>query len=514
MKKLFLSIVLLFVLQNSFSQSPPACQFVPYPEMENNSNYSNRYQIIPNTDGPFVINLKFHGVHGANGEDIHNVNEARFLRMTARLNEVYNTHNIFFKYRGFNILKDPNFINIGYPGQHTMVELVDEYKNKGLYDYSSLNIFVSHGPSSGGPNEVWCSTTFADEGDYGFYNYMLPHEMGHMLGLYHVQSRSMVRIELVLQNIVPCTYSIFFPTINQMKKPIHPIVQPLALPNENVTRDPASINFNADHAGDKVIDTQASFDGFTGNYCKNSVNGQFLGNVWNEHPEVTDFVGETYKCTAVESHNIMSAGIPESFTLGQGKRMREHIVGNFNNIFKQKMSMLDDDSADMAVLYEPFALGATNGTGNPVVTAAFARTITPNTTNTGVNIWNCGPFVARYQPGFNYEFTNASGQLTTQTIYQQYNTSCTNFIGVKIPLLGQDIINTAEPQCFSSFEAYIKGEVKSLDNLGSYYLSIQELDAIKASNPNLYDELQSGKYHIIIKETTSGYIDQKVMYKN
>ena len=68
--------------------------------------------------------------------------------------------------------------------------------------------------------------------------------------------------------------------------------------------------------------------------------------------------------------------------------------------------------------------------------------------------------------------------------------------------------------CFSSFEPYIKGDIKSLSNLGSPFIMYETLDEIKASDPNLYEFLQSKEYHIITKETESGFQDQKVIYKN
>ncbi|MBK8600196.1 MAG: hypothetical protein IPN80_06190 [Flavobacterium sp.] len=68
--------------------------------------------------------------------------------------------------------------------------------------------------------------------------------------------------------------------------------------------------------------------------------------------------------------------------------------------------------------------------------------------------------------------------------------------------------------CFGSFEPFTSGDVKSLNNLGSGIFTQEQLDEIKASDPNLYEQLQSGKYHIITKQTDSGFIDQKVIYKN
>lgn len=494
----------------SYSQITHTCNFVPDADMLDVSKYSNRYQIISNTDGPYVFNIRFHGVHETDGSDLHNINEARFLRSIARLNEVYNPHNIFFKYRGYDILNDSDYVNTGSLGTGTLLgtQIRDKFVSKGMFDYSSINIFVTHGFASGGAGTPWCvfySTTNPDVTPIGsrFYDYLVPHEVGHRFGLMHIESRTIIDYQIISDNLPQCMNNSYLPSPPQMVKPNMP-QQQTSIQIENVTRDTNNLAYNADIGGDFVADTQACFEGYLFNYCRNyiptpeeiAIGYYGLGNlcsnfdIWSPHPDVVDFVGEQYACTVLETRNIMGQGFSTSFTLGQGKRMREYIASNMVT-YRQTLSLLDDETADMSVLYEPFALGAV-GVSNPVLGTAYSKTMTPNETNTGVNVWNCGPFVARYQPGFNYEFTDTAGQITNQTIYQQYNANCNGFIGVKIPILGSEVIQTMEPMCFSSFEPYIKGEIKSLDYLGSIYITIQELDAIKASNPDLYNELQSG----------------------
>ncbi len=118
----------------------------------------------------------------------------------------------------------------------------------------------------------------------------------------------------------------------------------------------------------------------------------------------------------------------------------------------------------------------------------------------------------RFQTGFDCEFYSGNSTIT-QTPYQQFDATTSTQIGVKIPILGQQIYNNAAPVCFFSFEPYTSGHVKSTQNLGATYYTQEELDTIKASDPNLYELLQSGKYHIVTKNTDSGFSNQKIIYK-
>ena len=109
------------------------------------------------------------------------------------------------------------------------------------------------------------------------------------------------------------------------------------------------------------------------------------------------------------------------FTPGQKQRMRESLLGNFGSGFNYvnfALALNEDGTADITCLYEPFAVDSHNGNANGVVNA-YSRTYSPAPNNTGANVWNCGPFNARFQTGFDSEFTNVSGQTVSQSPYQQ-----------------------------------------------------------------------------------------------
>ena len=199
------------------------------------------------------------------------------------------------------------------------------------------------------------------------------------------------------------------------------------------------------------------------------------------------------------------------FSTGQRNYMRSFIDANTNGGFLT--NQLNDQGINS--LYEPFAIVGVGGTQGGSSTIAYSKTFTPNDTNTGANVWNCPTYNLRFQKGLTYEFENSTIGTLIKTPNQQYNYTLNNHIvNVKIPALSQDIYQSGGILCFSSFEPYIKGDIKSLSNLGSPFIMYETLDEIKASDPNLYEFLQSKEYHIITKETESGFQDQKVIYKN
>jgi hypothetical protein len=521
MKKYFLFCLIVALSQKNIAQTPKHnCSFEPKTWMTNTNNYSNRFNTINDNNENYVFNVKFHIV-SHDGVNFTANQENIMFKIIGQLNVLYNNEaKIYFKYRGFdNINRNINACN------DTKAAIYNAAVTDNKYDTSAINIFLYE----------YCEV---DETSSNFYtdpinpsNFMiflppnpdydpeleveLPMTIGHYFGLLHLEYLPNTASATITNNLPPCIVN-RSPFFQKMQKPVFTNLVP-----ENVTRDANNTNYNADIAGDLVADTGACFRSYERNLCSfpdGIENATPQNDTYEEHPAIVDPVGDNYTNLEFEVHNYMSVygsdyKLQRHYTPGQVTRARNIIATN-PEIYQNKMNLLEDGSADTSVLYEPFALStiSTNG-GNTGTTAAF-RIVTPNETNTGLNIQDCGPFVARYQTGFNHTFTTAQGQIVTQTPFQQYNTTLNGNLTVKIAALGEDTYQTGEPACFSSFEPYIKGEVKTLDHLGSYYLTTQELDAIKATNPDLYNELQSGKYHIIIKETASGDKNQKIIYKN
>ena len=509
MKKNILILVFAILSVNTFGQALQET-LLETPEMRDVNNFTNHLNTVQDNGLPIVINLKFHGIHETDGSDLHSINEERFLRIIASLNVNFNQFNIFFKYRGYNIVNNSAFVNDYFPNW------VSYTTQQGDFDENAINIMINNDGgygTGGGSNAIKMTTQLLDantiNGFSPFYDKETNYIMGYTLGLFQIDIRSYLNSNLVTSNIPSCITAPF------MYKAYF-ISNPQLIFPENVTRDTSDVvNYNADTAGDMVADTQACFDGFPQNFCTDNSSQPFQSFV--QHPEVVDLTGTMYNCTSVESHNFMLngnyGGIPNSFTAGQGARMRQFIISNPNN-FNPSLNLLDNGNSDISVLYEPFSISGGSGGNNGSNTTAYSKTYWTNTINTGANVWNCGPFVMRFQTGFDYEFYPYNAPTITQTPYQQLNYPTTTSISVKIPILGQQVYQNVAPVCFYSFEPFTSGDIKSLDNLGSSYYTLEELDKIKASDPKLFEQLQSGKYHIITKQTDSGFIDQKVIYKN
>ena len=150
MKVNLLKFAIKLIFYSTYAQQNQRTE-LPYvsPQMLDISKFSNRFQQITTSPGPYVFNLKFHGVHLTDGTDIGNINENLFMTMVGRLNEVFSQYNIFFKYRGFNIINNSNLIDntfypstvYGYP-----IALKNEFVISNLYDENSINIFLYYSP--------------------------------------------------------------------------------------------------------------------------------------------------------------------------------------------------------------------------------------------------------------------------------------------------------------------------------------------------------------------------------
>lgn len=501
--------------QQQFQQQTIKTYFVPTAEMLDLNKFTNVNQTITLTNTRFVFNIQFHGVLNTDGTSPSPLGETQAFDILARLNEVYNVHNIFFKYRGFNTVKNSNLTYLNFLNFNLMASAIkQQFVNENKYDENAINFYLYQGYSgmiSGiSPNdntEVFLLNLPSFTAGGQQYPHLIPKLLGHALGLLNIDANSAGGFDT--QITANCPLPTVTNTYNRLRAPEYNGYNSSI---ENVTRSGA--NYNATTAGDLIADTEACFFGFQQNFCNNITNGYSNYITWNFNSSIVDQVGTPYVCTPNEGNNFMSelcfSGPNGLFTNGQVTRMKEFIEGNMANIFRQKLNVFEDDSPDISVLYEPFISNMNNG--NNSMYAAF-RTFLTNSTQTGANVWNCGPFAMRFQTGFDCEFSSPTGNVT-QSIYQQYNTSSSTYVGVKIPILGEQIYVNNAPVCFGSFEPFTSGDVKSLNNLGSSLYTQEQLDEIKASDPSLYEQLESGKYHIITKQTDSGFIDQKVIYKN
>lgn len=465
----------------------------------------------PQNNEPKVFNVKFNVFNNEQGTNFCSRNgiafgEEQFLNYIKILNINYNQFNIFFKYKGYHFYggSDGNgyITHLGINGINLMFGLHGS-ENININFLNQLTPYSGIIPSETTPTVVGTEVLFTNQTASGravfgspiifvnlpsfmgittngignsmsyfsFHkNFLLCHEMGHTLGLFHTFMGSN-----------PC---------------------------EHVERNPLGQYFNADVTGDLIVDTPAQtyldHTQFSQNTCyydptAPGIQTDCQGTPWESaNLRLNNFMQYCFRDTvdnpstnkdSCVGFDATDSNVLYQFTLKQGEFMRNYIDNIPSNIFPK----VTDALTDVSELYQPFYVGIGSGYNNGTTVNSYSKTISINTNNTGINIWNCGPFKMRFQGGFDQEFSNLSGGLISQSKYQHYDAIVgeNTFVGVKIPILGQTIFNNNSPVCFNTFEPFTSGEVISTTNLGSQSYSQEELDAIKAKDPDLYNSLQS-----------------------
>lgn len=509
MKKIIL-LILVFNYFFSYSQNLNCPDF---PNSDQDQPSSSIYSRSTNTTSnvnsitKYVFNLKFHVVKNSDGSgSTSNYSENEFLNAVMILNTHYNQYNIFFKYIGFDVIKSTSHMKIrsfagGAPNQNTSHPFFNDlvqYSKTGMtspvYDYNAMNLYIVDSidistatlfaQTSGVANRPGVNSVYA-------YNTLLtatlPHEIGHNFNLLHThQTRTITNSDG--STTVICEY------VNGL---------------------------NSQTEGDLVTDTPASFipsSIYVDSNCEyvNPTNStDCIGTLYTNCP-VKNFMSTNTGSPCRAIGNDLLPGNAE-FTNGQAVRMRETIanyIDNENNNYGFYNAKNTIES-----LYEPFATTGMSSTTNSTNNTAYLRTASVKSDGSGVDFLHSPIGVSlRFQKGFNYVFTTTNNVPTTinKTVTEQFNYPNGQYIlNVKIPVVSDElVIGVGGYQSFTVFEPFISGTVKSTSNLGIPSYTQEQLDVIKVANPNLFDELQHQKYHIITKETESGYKDQKIIYKN
>lgn len=172
------------------------------------------------------MNVKFHVVYdntgflpnsiNINGQPVDQFGENEIMEILKQLNVTFNSHNIFFKYKGFDITNNSEVTNDEQNGT-TISSL-------GLHDYNAYNIYfvnythIGHAYAMhGNTKAVFSFHTMSDVNRLQ----VLDHELGHCFDLLHV-----------------------FTNFNNSEC-------------EHVTRNPLDAEYNANVAGDLIHDTPA-----------------------------------------------------------------------------------------------------------------------------------------------------------------------------------------------------------------------------------------------------------------
>ena len=507
MKKIILIFSLTLISVMSFGQNV-TCISEPSAKMFNQNNFTNRFHTVQDNGMPMVLNVKFHGVHETDGSDIHNINEERFLKIIASLNLNFNQFNIFFKYRGYGIINNSSYVNSG-----STTTLVNIATQQGDYDQSSINVFINNGGLYGGTNNILLTTQVPDanasNGISPFYDYLANYNMGRTLGLLNINVGALQSGTPVTNNIPACITN---PTMSKAFFPVNSIYQP-----ENVTRI-VGVGFNADIAGDMVTDTQACFQGYLNNFCSTPQFQNFV-----QHPEVVDNSTSPvmYNCTAVESHNFMqnhwAVGVPNSFTAGQGARMRQYIISNPAD-FNPFLNLLADGiTSDTTVLFEPYSAH--------IVSGDIVKT--EDLGNGTANVCRAWLMEHKFQPGFDYTFTDNSTPDPITVGKYDFPVPPVRLHTFDYPVTIAQLDPTisfapsdtglAHISCTKglncTIEPFIGGILISSPDLLSTNPTIEQLDEIRAKDPELFEKLYSNYYYKLKKETATGAKVEKVFYK-
>lgn len=283
----------------------------------------------------------------------------------------------------------------------------------------------------------------------------------------------------------------------------------LAHPNagnicEHAERIPGNPFYNADVSGDYVSDTHVEV---SPTYIDSNCN--YLGGG-------LDCINENVYTQLVDGflikpgyNNFMYASGSTSclpiFTPGQGRRMREAIIGYWADSYQEKMNTIQS-------LYEPFERTKIIGNVKSIVdnndgTATVCRFYTES---------------FRFQKGFNYTFPNNIAPDGTNFVPNDIPEILNPPFNCPIIIEQLGLINneypignalTIDKGFICETEEWVKGLVVTTPVLGSYTFTIEEWNKLKASDPNFYQYLENNKYHIIKRETEKGVVLEVVLFK-
>ncbi len=388
-----------------------------------------------------------------NGQQITQFGENEIMEILKDMNVTFNPHNIFFKYKGFDVTENADVSN-GLQNGATISSL-------GLHDYNTYNIYFVNQSSIGNAYALRGNTvavfSFASVSDY-YRLQVLGHELGHCFDLLHVYN---------LYNIDQC---------------------------EQVTRDESSPLYNANQAGDSVHDTPAQ-----------PFSPSFTNCVYNYNPNSTDCIGEPY--VDILPANYLGYDATSTcgfhFTPGQVVRMRTYLQNPYMQHVLQTFNTIES-------LYEPFETIPYGGTiirsisDNGDGTAEVCR-------NTMIKHRFQKSFDYVF-PDVNADDINTA---TINDLPEIVNTTYTFNVQINQvnPTITNEVFVDCNRQPFCQIEDFVNGLVISTKDLGSMNITIQELNEIQVKDPELFQNLMNEYYHIIRKETESGAIKQTTIYK-
>ena len=501
MKKIFLLLVLITSLtSNTYAQDCRLLKNPNYTEPDR-TLYRTTVQAQPATTVKYVFNVKFHyivdgtptGATAALGID-------QAMNAIMILNTNYNQFNIFFKYKGFDKISAPQFMNINAevnspdvsPSNPTFTAMIN-YSKTGMtspvYDYNAMNLFVvdkiDKKISTGAAQVSGVAYVPGIDSAFTMSQFLtstLPHEIAHNFNIVHTYENS-------------GTHSL----VNNI---------PTWTPNPAGERVNGS---NWSTAGDFIQDTPAAhrlnMNGIINvlNPCQYVNPNQikdYDGVVYNNVP-YKNFMSTNNGCRQLAAG--MLPGIAE-FTAGQGTYMRNHLAAYINS----STNAIGYANAKTTVqsLYEPYEKIPQLG---PIVS------ITDDGIPNGMSIVcrNLSGYTYKYQKGFNYSF-NRYGDITTNFLTEipSYLDSGTFTIAQLDPAYQHEFgMYCWRGATYCALEPSAGGKLFSTNNLGGMILTETILTPQDLENPNLISNLPSQTYNILQQTTLNGETKSTTFYK-
>lgn len=554
MKKIITLAFYMLMITNMFGQTNDFCQILG--EAEHRTRVLSQPYVFnkdpgnpPSVDcSPRVFNVRFNVFNDESNTNFCSRNdipfgEEQFLDYIKILNMEYNSFNIFFKYRGYHIyggtdgnahFADTNTYTFANPTHHIYLHF-DELADLLAKDVININ-FVNQlntptdplptkGP--GGTETIYTHSGFVGAAVIGRNqilfalpgfmgvpntyplnyssvmnekNFLLCHEMGHVLGLFHT-----------------------FSDQNQYA--------------EHVTRDTNSPLYNAESSADMIVDTPAQH-----NFPSQKFNESCDFIPYLPLNSNVNYFGELFDMENIDFGNIMAYNpkdlpvgtyyahqhndclgwdpidfnVNYYFTNGQKNFIRNFLnnIPPANPIFPSGINTTTLAATETSInsLFQPYSKEKIYGD-------IVSTTDNGNGTATVCRAYTFGNY--KFQPGFDYVFPDSVfPDPSTATKYQTpiiaqptYNFPLTILQLANCNTNGNgNIFNICRAtECF--IEPIIGGTKSMAPHLLSTEITTETLNADQLSDPNFIQELPNQKLYKITKETTSGATTEDVFYK-